>query len=148
MRVLTRVRLDPTYRIGIRRLRGAWAARAVALVLAVKAHGGEQRRTSRTWPKTAVRCRFQARAARGEHGRYEECIYRLGLARRGPEGGARWQRGHGASSRNRACGKEGKRASDAPYRNEELLGHLLDDGKRWSGGASGSQGAASAGLRG
>jgi hypothetical protein len=60
-------------------------------------------------------------------------------------------RGRGASARNRACGKagkRGKRAGDAPYGNAELIGHLVDGGKRRSGGASGSRGAVVAGLRG
>jgi hypothetical protein len=46
-------------------------------------------------------------------------------------------------------GKGGKGAGDARYHNVELWGHLLDGGKRWSGGASGGRGAVAAvGLRG
>jgi hypothetical protein len=68
--------------------------------------------------------------------------------RRGAHGGGARRR---ASVRNHACGKVGKRgkkASDAPYCNAEILGHLLDGRKRRSGGMSGGRGTAVAGLRG
>jgi hypothetical protein len=45
-------------------------------------------------------------------------------------------------------GRGGNGEGDAPYRNAELLGQLLDGGERRSGGASGARGAAAAGMRG
>jgi hypothetical protein len=55
-------------------------------------------------------------------------------AREGRTAGAR---GTVVMASNRTCrkaGKKGKRVGDAPYRNAELLGHLCDGRKRWSGG--------------
>jgi hypothetical protein len=76
---------------------------------------------------------------RGLHGKD------LGLARRRPERGARRRRAVWQLRRGIACGKageKGKRAGDAPYCNAELLGHLCDGGKQWSGGAAGGRDAA------
>jgi hypothetical protein len=56
---------------------------------------------------------------------------RFGEMRAG-EGRTEVAHDHGASARNRMCekaGKTGKRADDVPYRNAELLEHLLDGGK-------------------
>jgi hypothetical protein len=142
-RVLARVRLDLTCQIGIRRLRGAGVARAAALAPA--ADSPDLAKNGRPSSISSVGCTGRTQALQGSH---------LG-ARVGETGVKRgaWQQRAAAELRRGIAhagrrGRGGKGAGDAPYRNAELLGHLLDGGKRWSGGASGGRGAAVAGLRG